>query len=563
MRGRSPLAHWLLLSLGAATRALFGVSAATVSPVYVALRQRDGHILQDHLDRVSDVRSPEYGQWLAPEDIMRILAPPLVEQQQVLAWLESYDVVDVRNYGDAIKFKASAQVRREMFGSVTGYTIPRHLQHIVEFVELSASPPRHAAPRARVSATVDNRFAGREALARLYNFSRDLPAAAAQRTASVGVVEFLGNGGFQDADVNALQIWNDQPLRNVSHVVGINEGLDVESELDVQMLAQVAEDSAAVASWYWSSPHWLYAFAVDFYNTPDIPAVVSMSWGWAEDRQCDIIDCLSANLTSQAYVARVNQEFLKLALRGVTVVASSGDAGAPGRTNEDCADASRPVNPAFPASSPYVLSVGATYVPLDNSTQTYTSPLCEQRGCVTSTDERSVQFDAMGWTAGGGFSLYRNHTPWWQADAVHHYLTSNVTLPPHFHRNGRGYPDLSALGHSCPTIVANELGGVDGTSCSAPIVAGLVATLNAHLPANVGFFNPLLYAMQSRCPDCLRDVTAGYNWCTEQQCCAPSLGFAASAGWDPVSGLGTPRVERMLHFLQSAIIREQRNKEHQ
>ena len=52
-----------------------------------------------------------------------------------------------------------------------------------------------------------------------------------------------------------------------------------------------------------------------------------MSWGWAEDRQCDIIDC--QNITSQQYVNRVNNEYLKITLRGVTIVVD-GDAGAPG-----------------------------------------------------------------------------------------------------------------------------------------------------------------------------------------------------------------------------------------
>ena len=39
---------------------------------------------------------------------------------------------------------------------------------------------------------------------------------------------------------------------------------------------------------------------------------------------------------STDYVNRVNVEFMKLGARGVTILAASGDAGAPGRANEHC-----------------------------------------------------------------------------------------------------------------------------------------------------------------------------------------------------------------------------------
>ena len=64
-----------------------------------------------------------------------------------------------------------------------------------------------------------------------------------------------------------------------------------------------------------------------------------------------------------------------------------------------------------------------------NATKNATTPLCRDFGCIVSTDERSIGFEQAGWTAGGGFELYLNQTPWWQADAVHGYLDSGVTLP--------------------------------------------------------------------------------------------------------------------------------------
>ena len=52
---------------------------------------------------------------------------------------------------------------------------------------------------------------------------------------------------------------------------------------------------------------------------------------------------------------------MKLSLRGITLISSSGDAGSPSRINEDCTS-SQKLNPIFPTSSPWVTSVGGTIV---------------------------------------------------------------------------------------------------------------------------------------------------------------------------------------------------------
>ena len=525
-------------------------------PVYVALAvppgSREG--LEARLRAVSDPDSAEYGQWLSAEQVGRLAYPPRSDRQRVMSWIRHNHGaaageldLDIDDCGDALRFRAPRSALRILFPPPLldpgSYTVPAALRGLVDFVEMRSRPvPRGRLKRNVVGDnTTDDRFVGREALVRLYNVSslgrRTSGTMAAE---PVAAVEYQSSSGFSNQDVQLLQIWNDQDVRNVSHVVGANTGVDTESELDVQMLGEAGGEAAEV--WYWNTPYWLYAFAVDFAHAKDAPTVLSMSWGWAEDRQCDIVDCLGANMTSSKYVDRVNFEYLKLALRGTTLVISSGDAGAPGRTSEGCDD-SRPLNPAFPGSSPYVLSVGATYVPLDHSNASYTSPLCQQYGCITSVDEKSIRYDRLGWTAGGGFDLYQNRTPWWQRSAVAGYLGSGVPLPPQFHRSGRAYPDVAALGHSCPTALGGLVEGVDGTSCSAPLVAGLLAALNAEARSQgrprLGFANPLLYRLQSQHPTCFRDVVDGYNWCTEQRCCERRFGFSAAAGWDPVSGLGT------------------------
>jgi hypothetical protein len=83
--------------------------------------------------------------------------------------------------------------------------------------------------------------------------------------------------------------------------------------------------------WFWTVDRWMYEFATQLFNAKAFPLVVSMSWGWPEPDQCQIVDC-SNGQTSFSYVNKVNVEFVKLGLKGITLLAASGDQGAPVRT---------------------------------------------------------------------------------------------------------------------------------------------------------------------------------------------------------------------------------------
>ena len=236
------------------------------------------------------------------------------------------------------------------------------------------------------SEEVDDRYFGRESMVRLYN----LPNKSVGKVVSGGLVEYQSNQGFTNEDLNSQQEANGQVLNNLTNIVGDNVGTDAESELDVQLISQAADD---IHLWYWQSPYWLYSMAVDFNSAKTVPEVLSMSWGWAEDSQCDIVSCV--NMTSKQYINRVNYEYAKILLRGTTILSSSGDAGAPGRTSEGCDD-SRPVNAIFPSSSAFVLSVGATYVKTVQTNKTSVTGLCKEYGCVEGREERVVNFADVG-----------------------------------------------------------------------------------------------------------------------------------------------------------------------
>jgi subtilase family serine protease len=79
---------------------------------------------------------------------------------------------------------------------------------------------------------------------------------------------------------------------------------------------------------FWVDLTWMLSFSQAVFAKPVAPTVISMSWGWPEDGQCEqgIGSCTDA----QDYVTRTNTEFAKVTARGITLVAASGDQGAPG-----------------------------------------------------------------------------------------------------------------------------------------------------------------------------------------------------------------------------------------
>ncbi len=133
--------------------------------------------------------------------------------------------------------------------------------------------------------------------------------------------------------------------------------------------------------WFWTVKGWLFEFATELFNATQAPNVVSISWGWPEDDQCKIIGCKNSwnpVQDSYNYVYKVDIEFMKIGLRGITVLASSGDQGAPGDENSDCPGY---LSSIYPGASPWVTSVGATMLVKSTEQSTDSAalpPICQK-----------------------------------------------------------------------------------------------------------------------------------------------------------------------------------------
>ncbi len=220
----------------------------------------------------------------------------------------------------------------------------------------------------------------------------------------------------------------------------------------------------------------------------------------------------------------------KVAIRGISVMVSSGDDGAiSSNARNDSTQCS--FFPSYPATSKYVTAVGATQGPEDGR---------PEAACLSNTGGLV--------TSGGGFSIL-NDRPAYQSEAVEKYL-STASLPPAsmFTRGGRGYPDVSALGHNYEIMINGKVFPVSGTSASSPVFAAFITLVNDERLARgkppVGFLNPSLYKLANSgvFRGMAVDSVHNKNNCSAGHppnvTCCPNGFVITSEGWNPVTGLG-------------------------
>ncbi|OJJ50641.1 hypothetical protein ASPZODRAFT_55920 [Penicilliopsis zonata CBS 506.65] len=252
----------------------------------------------------------------------------------------------------------------------------------------------------------------------------------------------------------------------------------------------------------------------------ELPQVISTSYG--EDEQS----------IPESYARSVCNLYAQLGSRGVSVLFSSGDSGVGSACETNDGTNRTHFPPQFPASCPWVTSVGAT---------TGTNP------------EAATYFSS------GGFSDYWAR-PDWQETAVSAYLqTLGDKWQGLYNASGRAFPDVAAQGMKYAVYEKGVLDYYEGTSCAAPVFSALIALLNdARLRvgrSSLGFLNPWLYGTaQTGLTDIVNGGSTGCNGrarfdgASNGSPIVPYASWNATAGWDPVTGLGTPNFEALLQI---------------
>ena len=142
-----------------------------------------------------------------------------------------------------------------------------------------------------------------------------------------------------------------------------------------------------------------------------------------------------------SYAEHFNIEAMKLGVMGVTVVAVAG-------TSEYlvCTGISCTYDPMFPASSPYVTSVGSTInlISVTSSTNATSASGKDLTQKPTEGDGGGDGYHSNIISVGGFSKLFASPTYQHQSSSSYSKTMSNLRHSIH-NRNGRGYPDISIL----------------------------------------------------------------------------------------------------------------------
>ena len=226
--------------------------------------------------------------------------------------------------------------------------------------------------------------------------------------------------------------------------------------------------------------------------------VASISWSLGE------------HYFTQAQVAEIHSILLAAAAHHVTVTGSSGNGGS---FPTDRGWGKQVKGVSLPASDPLVLGTGGTTLTANRKTGAYIAETA--------------------WSdSGGGFShLYPR--PAYQDGVPRISKTRGVPDVAGDADEGYGMARVDSQGGT------TSLWAAAGTSNSAPLWGGLVALADQYAHRDLGWIDPAIYAIgrSSSYHKAFHDITNGYN------------GYSASAGWDPVTGWGTPNARVLVPLL--------------
>jgi subtilase family serine protease len=301
------------------------------------------------------------------------------------------------------------------------------------------------------------------------------------------------------------------------------EPASVGNEAECGASGWFAEQSLDVESSHAMAPgaNILFVGAQDCFDTSLLAAlqtavtsgasVVSNSWG----------DTLGDLFADAGTKTAFDDTFMLADSTGVSVLFSSGDSG-------DNFGISGLAVPDYPATSPFITSVGGTTLEVNshNARQAeYGWSTAKQTLCTSTTrncGSATSPVGALAWQAGGGGGTSYTYTqPSYQAGVVpsalalrNEALFGPVPL--------RVEPDISmdadaqsgmliGLTQTFPNGVHYGQFKEGGTSLASPLLAGVIADVDQAAGASLGFLNPPLYKAFTRSPGGFADTLPPAN----------------------------------------------------
>lgn len=404
-------------------------------------------------------------------------------------------------------------------GRVGDLSIPKELEGIVQGVFGLDTRPMIRSRRSHLQAAPSSQlpppdqrpwFLPQE-LAAAYNF-----AGTDASGKTVGVIELGGRYVSSDltqfAQVSGLKSTPKVTVINVEKLASADSNdPDAIGEvmLDIEVLAGACP-GADIAVYFsnFTEKGWVDVIDQALNDTKNNPCVLSISYGLAE----------GADIWTQQAMDAVNNSMKEAAARGIPVCVAAGDDG----SDDQVGDGIAHVN--FPASSPFVLSIGGTAL----------IRIASGFGEQVWFDGDGLRKDQGGSTGGGVSAVFQR--PVWQSSIDIPSVNPNGMA-------GRIIPDVSANAAGSTgyfVIVQGQPQISGGTSAATPLWAALLVRLiKANVP--VGYVTPMFYqTVQGSAGKTIGamgcdDIKVGNNDT------AAAGGYSARPGYDAVTGWGSPK----------------------
>ncbi|KAL7909116.1 peptidase S8/S53 domain-containing protein [Trichoderma velutinum] len=554
-----------------------GIQPAQFAKVSIALKPECRGLLEQNLHRLSDPSSRRYGHYLGREEAKALLRPQQVSTDTVKRWLLGAGIpyANILSDGQFIHVRTKVEQAQSLLGPSYNSTIgtqtipvsslPKEIRSRVMTVQYapvqrpavsfmgnpntsfaSPDPKQNRLDQSRTEISTD--WEGCKStitpgcLRRLYHI--DNFHARHEDGNLFGIVGFTGQAAQYDQLRMFLDDFAPYAVNANFSVESVNGGENPqgsnkpagEANVDIQYAVSMAY-GIAVRFYATGGANHDIVPDLDLFDTQsqslepylefashlldldddELPKVVSISYGANEQ------------LFPKPYAQQVCDMFGQLGTRGVSIVVASGDLG-PGVSCQSNDNPKRPkFMPSFPATCPYVTSVGATH---------------------GIDPEVAANFSS------GGFSDYFNR-PKWQDEAVGGYLRLHGgKWEGYYNPNGRGFPDVAAQGVNYRFWSHGNESSATGTSVSSPAFAALIALLNDHRHKNglpsMGFLNPWIYSIGN---SAFTDITEsksmgcfGHSVMGAESPVIANAGWSAVLGWDPVTGWGTPLFDRLVNL---------------
>lgn len=547
-----------------------------------------------------DPTSPQYHQWLDPDQYAARFGMSSADLAKVQAWLQQqgFQVESIARSRNMIRFRGTAaQVEQAFSTEMHTYAVPYQgtvEKHIAPSTDLSM--PAALAPvvlgirnlddfkpksmRKTVSlgsgvkpqftsASSGNNFLAPGDIDVIYDINA---LHNAGNTGTGQTIAILGQSAVVLSDVTAFQTAAGLPNKLPTTTLVPNTGSAVlvggdegESDLDLEW-SGAAAPGATINFIYTGNTSTGGIFdSLQYAVDQKIGNIISISYGACE------FDLGSSNIATLESITSQG------AVQGQSILAASGDQGSTAcydSGNGDTLTQQEQLNVSYPASSAYVTGVGGTefnegsgsYWDTTSGSDLITSAKSYIPEIVWNDDPTSGCTSNCLSASGGGISTLVPR-PSWQTGVTgiptgSYRLVPDVALDASNDHDPYLYCTSDMTSWSSGQVASCSSGFRDGstnlltvaggTSFATPIFAGILADINqkANEVTGQGLINPTLYTLAANATtyaSAFHDITTGNNDCLSgsSSCASGNLGYSAGVGYDLTTGLGTVDVNNL------------------